>query len=184
MPPALTKSLERMRAGQVSCQYGRAGPPASLSSGVRLTRPTTMFTIFHLIELMGAVFGIVAGALVGRGWLGWIGLVLGGVVGLFVGGILGKLPYAIAGEMLKRNLKRCDVPTLRSRLEREYYISHLIIAQLLIRGEPIESFKDYVAGLRHSDSPDRRRFGEQLLRIWPETALPADAPPTQKGEAT
>ena len=29
-----TKSRERMRAGHVSCQGGRAGPPASLSSGV------------------------------------------------------------------------------------------------------------------------------------------------------
>src|SRR6059036_486653 len=30
-----TKSLERTRAGHVSCQCGRAGPPASLSSVVR-----------------------------------------------------------------------------------------------------------------------------------------------------
>ena len=125
----------------------------------------TMFTIFHLFELMGAVFGIVAGAAAGKVWFGWVGLVLGGVTGFFVGGVLGRLPYAIAGEILKRNLKRCDVATLRSRLDREYYISHLIIAQLLVRGEPIESFRDYVAGLRRSDSPDRRRFGEQLLRI-------------------
>lgn len=31
---SLTKSLERMRAGRVSCQVGRPGPPASLSSVV------------------------------------------------------------------------------------------------------------------------------------------------------
>jgi hypothetical protein len=141
-----------------------------------------MFTIFHLFELLGTVFGIVAGATVGKMWFGWVGLVLGGVAGFFVGSVLGRLPYAISSELLKRNLKRCDVPTLRSRLEREYYISHLIIAQLLIRGEPIESFRDYVAGLRRSHSPDRRRFGEQLLRIWPEAALPPDSTVTQKGQ--
>jgi hypothetical protein len=141
-----------------------------------------MFTIFHLFELMGTVFGVVAGVAVGRAWLGWLGLVLGGVAGFFVGGVLGRLPCAIASAVLKRNLKRCDVPTLRSRLEREYYISHLIIAQLLIRGEPIKSFRDYVDGLRRSDSSDRRRFGEQLLRIWPETALPPDSSLTQKGQ--
>ena len=32
----LTKSLERMRAGQVVPQFGSLGLPASLSSGVRL----------------------------------------------------------------------------------------------------------------------------------------------------
>ena len=31
-----TRSLERMRAGRVIWQFGRAGPPASLSSGVRI----------------------------------------------------------------------------------------------------------------------------------------------------
>jgi len=139
-----------------------------------------MFTVFHLCELMGGVFGIVAGATFGKAWLGWVGLLLGGAVGFFVGRILGRVPQAIAGEMLKRNLKRCDVPTLRSRLDGEYYISHFIIAQLLIRGEPVESFRDYVSGLRGSASPDRQRFGEQLLRIWPEMAQPSGSTEAQK----
>jgi len=138
-----------------------------------------MFTIFHLLELIGAVFGVVAGAAIGQRWLGWVGVILGAVAGFFVGRTIGRVPYAIAGEMLKRDLKRCDVATLRSRLDREYYISHLIIAQLLIRGEPIESFREYVSELRRSDSADRRRFGEQLLRIWPEIAQTAASAETQ-----
>lgn len=142
-----------------------------------------MFTIFHLFELMGAVFGIVAGAAVGQVWFGWVGLILGGIAGFVVGAILGGLPYAIASEMLKHSLKRCDVATLRSRLDTEYYISHHIIALLVIRGEPIESFRDYVAGLQRSDSADRRRFGKHLLRIWPETALPSDPTVTQNGQS-
>ncbi len=139
-----------------------------------------MFTIFHLSELMGVLFGTAAGGFVGGMCFGWVGAILGVVLGFFVGQILGRVPYAIAGQMLKSNLVRCDVPTLRSRLDKEYYISHLIIAQLLIHGEPVESFRDYVAGLRHSDSPDRRRFGEQLLRIWPEMAQPSASTEAQK----
>jgi hypothetical protein len=138
-----------------------------------------MFTVFHLLELIGVILGVVAGAAIGQRWVGWVGVILGAVAGFFVGRILGRVPYAIAGEMLKRDLKRCDVATLRSRLEREYYISHLIIAQLLIRGEPIESFREYVSELRHSDSADRRRFGEQLLRIWPEIAQTSASAETQ-----
>src|SRR6266403_327023 len=34
LPRCRTRSLERMRAGCASWQFGRAGPPASLSSGV------------------------------------------------------------------------------------------------------------------------------------------------------
>jgi hypothetical protein len=129
-----------------------------------------MFTIFHVFEFMGALAGFVAGATVGRMWLGWAGALLGGVAGFFIGHLIGRFPYAIAAEMLQRNLRRCDVATLRSRLDREYYISHLIIAELVFRGERIESFGDYISGLLGSDSPDRRRFGELILRIWPETA--------------
>lgn len=143
-----------------------------------------MFTIFHLFGLMGAVFGIVAGAAVGKVWLGWLGLVLGGIAGFFAGVTLGALPYVIAGEILKRDLRRCDVATLHSRLDVEYYLSHLIIAQMLTRGEPIESFRDYVAELLRSNTPDRRRIGEQLLRIWPETALPPDSTLIPKGPST
>ena len=139
-----------------------------------------MFTIFHLFELISAVSGIAAGAVVGQRSLGWIGVVLGSVAGFFAGRMVGRVPYAIAGQMLKRDLTRCDAATLRSRLEREYYISHLIIAHLLVRGETVESFSDYVASLRHSDSPDRRRFGEQLLRTWPEMAQPSASTEIQK----
>ena len=161
-----------------------ARSPSWLIRVVRRSKLAAMFTIFHLLELMGMVFGIVAGAAAGRMWFGWLGLVLGGVAGFFLGGVLGRLPYAIASAILNRNLKRCDTQALRSRLEREYYISHLIIALLLSRGESVGSFREYVAGLRRSDSPDRRRFGDRLLQIWPEFELPSDSTSTQKGQNT
>ncbi len=105
-----------------------------------------------------------------------VGMIVGAVLGLFLGYLLGKIPYLIAVQTLTRNLHRCDVGTLRSRLQQEYYISHLIIAELLLRGETIESFRGYVSGLLLSDSPDRRRFGKEVLRIWPDSAQPPADP--------
>jgi hypothetical protein len=107
-------------------------------------------------------------------------MIVGAVLGLFLGYLLGKIPYVIAVQTLTRNLHRCDVTTLRSRLEKEYYISHLIIAELLLRGETIESFRGYVSGLLISDSPDRRRFGKEVVRIWPDAAQPPAEPDSVK----
>ncbi|HXD01495.1 MAG TPA: hypothetical protein VN048_19320 [Verrucomicrobiae bacterium] len=109
-----------------------------------------------------------------------VGIIVGAVLGLFLGFLVGKIPYIIAVQTLIRNLHRCDVATLRSRLNKEYYISHLIIAELLLRGEPIESFRGYVSGLLLSDSPDRRRFGKEVLRIWPDTTQPPAEPDAVK----
>jgi hypothetical protein len=120
--------------------------------------------------------GVAAGVAVGRRWFGWVGIIVGAILGLFLGFLLGKLPYLIAVQTLIRNLHRCDTATLRSRLEKEYYICHLIIAELLLRGETIESFRGYVSGLVLSDSPDRRRVGREVLRIWPATAEPPAEP--------
>ena len=106
------------------------------------------------------------------GLAGWVGMIVGAALGLFLGFLAGKIPYIIAVQTLIRNLHRCDAATLRSRLNQEYYISHLIIAELLLRGEPIESFRGYVSGLLLSDSPDRRRFGNEVVRIWPDSAQP------------
>jgi len=125
-----------------------------------------MFTIFHLLELFGASSGLVTGASLGHERFGWAGGVAGAVIGLYVGLILGRLPFVIGFVVLRRDLKRCDVVTLRSRLDEQYFISHLIIAELLVRGEPVESLRDYVLGLVRSDSADRRAFGEQNLRLW------------------
>jgi len=136
-----------------------------------------MFTIFNLFELIGAFAGLAGGVALGHRWLGWVGVVFGGAFGFFAGRILGRVPYAISSEVLKRDLLRCDVATLRARLDRDYYIAHLIIAHLVVRGEPIESFRSYVSELLGSDCPERRRFGEQILRIWPETAPPPASSP-------
>jgi hypothetical protein len=131
-----------------------------------------MLTVFHLFELVGPAIGVAIGIDVGHNWLGWIGGTVGAVVGVVLGCVVGRVPFVITMALLKRDLQRCDSATLRSRLESQYYIGDLIIAHLVIRGEPIESFRSYVSGLRSSHSADRRRFGERILRIWPETVEP------------
>ena len=132
---------------------------------------TDMFTLFHLCELSMASIGFVVGVRVGFGWLGWIGAIAAGAIGFVAGFIVGRFPYVICHELIKRSLRRSDVATLRARLDREYYIAHLIIANLVTRGEPIESFQEYVAGLLRSDCADRRRFGARISQIWPQTIV-------------
>jgi hypothetical protein len=147
---------------------------------IRSPKSITMFTLFHLLELTGAFAGLYAGLIFGNEWFGWLGAVLGGIVGLVVGRILGRAPFAIARASIQSDLKRCDVATLRARLEDEYVISPLIIAELILRGEPVESFRDYVAGLRRSDSSDRREYGELNATIWSETV---QQPPCSQSSA-
>ncbi len=135
-----------------------------------------MITVFHLFQWMGTLLGVSVGIIAGHHWFGWIGGTLGAVVGFYVGGLAGRLPFAITTALLKRDIDQCDVATLRSRLENEHYIAHLIIAHLLIRGEPVESFQSYVSRMLTSDCPERRRCGEDILRIWPEIAVPQGSP--------
>ena len=127
-----------------------------------------MFTIFHFSRLLGKIFGLTWGAGWGYHWLGLSGGILGGLVGFTVGHMLGTLPEVIVLKLVLRDLRKTDSASLRSWLESEYFIAHLIIGELIVRGEPMESFRDYVTRLRNSDSPDRKRLGEHITRIWPE----------------
>jgi hypothetical protein len=130
--------------------------------------------------LLGALAGVAAGVAVGRRWFGSVGIFLLGLTGLLIGLFIGRQPYLNAVQTLMRNIQRCDAATLRLRLDKEYYISHIIIAELLMRGERIESFRGYISGLVGSDSPDRRRFGKEVLRIWPDAAHPPNPSDPQK----
>ena len=125
-----------------------------------------MFSVFHLFELIGAVVGTVIGLVFGHKGFGWFGALLGAAIGFYAGLILGRVPYSIAFVWMRCGLKKCDTATLRRKLEREYFISQFIIAELVVRGEPVEQFREYVLSLVHSDSSDKRRFGEQNRRIW------------------
>ena len=78
-----------MRAGNVGCEYGRAGPPASLSSAVRRSDTRMLAFILAVILLALSAWGVVAtvrrfrqtGA--GRAW--WLAFSVFGALGVTVG---------------------------------------------------------------------------------------------------
>jgi hypothetical protein len=88
------------------------------------------------------------------------------MLGLFVGGILGRLPFVLSLKLLLRNLRKSSNDDLRERLKSQYFISHLIIAELLVRGEPLETFRETVRAQLASSSPDERQFGLANANIW------------------
>ena len=55
---------------------------------------------------------------------------------------------------------------LRERLKSQYFISHLIIVELLQRGEPLESFRHTVRAQLASPSADVFQFGLANASIW------------------
>jgi hypothetical protein len=125
-----------------------------------------MFTLFSVFQLFGGLSLALAGFSYGLHIFSWPGAVVGTVVGFFVGSILGRIPFAIAFAFLRRSLTRTNTDVLKTRLQREYYISHYILAELAIRHEAIQPFRDYVSDLLRSDDPDRRRHGHITAQIW------------------
>ena len=138
-----------------------------------------MMTLFDLLRVTGACVGVwYAASWAYREW-GWPAAVVAGALGYAIGTILGRLPYVAVRALMLRGFELSSDDRLRGRLEGEYYISHLLIAELVSRGEPAEQFRGYVAGLLQSEDPDRRRFGTRAASVWfPD--LVAGSPETRK----
>lgn len=113
-----------------------------------------MITLFDFLEIAGVICGGCIGFRLGELFDGNVGGVIGIVGGCAIGWILGHLPFITGFWFLRGSFKRANVPDLRSRLERDYFISHLIIAELLTRGEPVESFRSVVEQQLASPSAD------------------------------
>ena len=127
-------------------------------------------TVFHLFAWAILFGSTLAGAADGRIQLGWPGLALGASAGFVVGYVLARVILALSWWPLKRFLTKSDSATLRTHLDDKFFIAHFVIAELLQRGEPIESFRDFVAGLLGSGDRERREVGEFVTKLWPETA--------------
>ena len=131
----------------------------------------TMLTMFDILQFGGVIAGAVFGYRLGAGFGGTVGGVLGSIAGIAVGWTVGRLPFVVSLWSLRRSFNRASVADLRSRLEREYFISHLIIAELVTRGEPVESFRSVVEHQLASQSADVQRFGRANAQVWfPELA--------------
>jgi hypothetical protein len=121
-----------------------------------------MLIIFQLSRLLG----LAVGALVCLGAFAWAGVVIGATLGISVGYLVGALlhEFALIGILL--GMKWSDTMKLKARLERDYCLSHLIIAELVSRGEPVEQFRGLVEGLLRSDSAFRRSYGKMNRHKW------------------
>ena len=124
-----------------------------------------MFTFFDLLKLLAAIAGAVIGGSYGSSF-GWPAAIAGTLMGLIAGMLVGNLPWLVSRAWMRYELKRSTVAKLKERLRREYFISHLIIGELLSRGESLEQFRDYVAGLLRSQNALERHCGESVARVW------------------
>lgn len=130
-----------------------------------------MLTMFDILQFAAVLAGAYFGYRLGAGTGGILIGVLGLIAGIAIGWIVGRLPFAIPFWSLRRSLKRASVPDLRARLGQEYFISHLIIAELVTRGEPVESFRSVIEHQLASPSADVQRFGRANAQLWfPELA--------------
>ena len=138
-----------------------------------------MFTLFDLFRLIGAWAGVWYAASFAYRASGWPAAVVAVPLGYAAGRFVGHLPFVAALAFLRHHLQRAGNDDLKARLQAEYYLSHLVIAELVSRGEPAEQFRGYVAGLLQSEDPDRRRFGTRAASVWfPD--LVAGSPETRK----
>lgn len=132
-----------------------------------------MFTLFDLLKLTGVVTGAVIGGCLGYQAFGWLTAIIGVPLGIIMGAFIGNLPWVAAWLWMRYDLKRCSIPELKERLQSQRFISHLLIAELVSRGEPLEQFRDYVASSLRSDG----EFGESTARIWFPDLLPDSSSP-------
>jgi hypothetical protein len=122
--------------------------------------------LFDLIHVAGMLGGAGVGLTMGGREFGAAGAVVGGVLGLVVGHVLGIAPWCICWAAFRLSIKRAPTERLRERLKTEYYVSHLLIAEMVVRGEPAESFWPYVLSSLRSDSFAERHSGWKNLNIW------------------
>lgn len=127
------------------------------------------YSLFDLFIFFGVTAGIIIGSKCGYGNLGVAGAVLGGAIGA----LMGWLPYAVASYFVQRSLEKESVQQLRDRIRsgNEYFITPLLLAHLLRRGENVADELPFIIELIKSDSADRRRFGWAALKFaFPEIA--------------
>ena len=112
-------------------------------------------------------FGWEFGLRFGGPIIGIVCAAVGGIAGFFVG----WLPFVVTDACMRWSLTRKSVSELRERLNQEHdigqhYISHIIIAGLLKRGEPVESFREVVVAQLASTSPEVWACGRRNAGIW------------------
>jgi hypothetical protein len=131
-----------------------------------LLNSTARMIIFLLSRILGVLLGLAVGAVIAVGASAGAGVFIGVILAISVGFLVGSLPHEIALVLIRLVFKWRDKNKLRAQLESDYWLSHLIIAELVSRGEPVEQFRGYVESLLRSDSAFRRSYGKMNRRKW------------------
>lgn len=123
-------------------------------------------TLFDLLHWCAIGAAVAVGATMGYHQFGIVGAVGGGAAGFVLGYILGRLPLAVMLLLLRRDLRRSSADRLRERINSQYFISHLIMAELASRDEDLEPIRAAVKAQLDSDEEDIRRFGRANAQHW------------------
>ena len=124
-----------------------------------------MFTLLDIFKLLLTVAGAIIGGIYGSSF-GWTAAIAGALIGLIVGILVGNLPRATSYAWMVYDLKRSSVAKLKERLQLEPFMAHLLIGELVSRGEPLEQFRDYAAELLRSSNTLERDCGKGVADMW------------------
>jgi hypothetical protein len=129
-----------------------------------------MFTIFHVLIVIGLVAGAIAGAGAGSALFGSVGGVVGGIVGAITGRVLGHIPFLLGVRLIARRLRSNSVAELRELLHNpDCMTPNFLLLELSRRGEDIYRELPIVLDLLASPAGSRRGFGwAALTSAFPE----------------
>lgn len=123
-----------------------------------------MFTVFHLLQVVIPLFGLVLGFTIGGKHYRIAGALIGALLGMTIGFFAGRLPFLIVWKIA--NLEGKSTARLwRFIREDDYFVFHLVFPLLMSQGEDVTSEKDRILELLLSDNWERRRFGWASLQI-------------------
>lgn len=127
-----------------------------------------MLTLFHVAELVGALFGAAVGWMIGRAALGWVGGLGGALLGAPLGWLGGRVPYLLARLLLRVTLRRETTDQLRARLRDGvmWSLHEDVMNELQRRGEDVRGELPLVLTLLTSDWGAQRHRGWYMLRLF------------------
>jgi hypothetical protein len=142
---------------------------------VELTRPVPLLrppfsgrqpNLFDMLHVGGIVAGIWIGITTGNRTGGVIGAMIGGILGSVVGHFAGIAPWHAFWAIGRLNTKLTSTERLRKKLQTDQFQAAWLIAEMIRRGEPVESFWPWILSLLESDSFYERAHGWDNLNIW------------------
>jgi hypothetical protein len=131
-----------------------------------------MFTLFHVIRLVGMAFGMALGLSWGVRLLGPVGGVLGAIAGGLLGLLVGRLPELLALCLIARDLRGKSENELRESLHRaDCPTPNCVLLELRRRGVDIEAELPVVLEMLVAEDMGRRSHGwAALTSAFPEQA--------------